>query len=85
VPVVAEFDGIKAYIYYAPREHGPPHFHAICGDQEAVLDMRALEITAGSLRRAQRNAVRAWAGAREAELAERWRCAMEGLQIERID
>jgi hypothetical protein len=36
MPAIAEFQGITLFIYYPPREHPPPHFHAIYGDQGRV-------------------------------------------------
>jgi len=33
------------------REHGPPHFHAIYGEHEAVIDIRELRVTCGALPR----------------------------------
>lgn len=48
MPTIAEFNGITIRIYYWPREHPPPHFHAIYGDQEACYDMHTRAVTAGS-------------------------------------
>ncbi len=60
MPAIAEFNGITLYIYYPPREHPPPHFHAIYGDQDASFAIETLEVTAGRLRRPQRKAVTDW-------------------------
>jgi hypothetical protein len=40
MPAIAEFQGITLFIYYPPREHPPPHFHAIYADQDASFDIR---------------------------------------------
>jgi hypothetical protein len=84
MPEIAAFDGIRVCMFYAPREHEPAHFHAYHGGEEAIFDLQDLQMTKGSLRAAQRSAVRAWAKAHAAELADRWNCAMAGLPIERI-
>lgn len=33
------------------REHGPPHFHVLYGEHEALIDIRTVEIIEGSLPR----------------------------------
>ena len=35
MPRLSKFYGIAIYMYY--RDHAPPHFHAICGDDEATF------------------------------------------------
>jgi hypothetical protein len=50
MPAIAEFQGITLFVYYPPREHPPPHFHAIYADQDASFDIRTLDMTAGNLR-----------------------------------
>jgi hypothetical protein len=84
MPTIAEFDGITIRIYYRPREHPPPHFHAIYGDQEASYDIDTLEVTVGKLRRAQRRAVADWATPRREELMACWNRAMAGEDPGRI-
>jgi len=34
MPEISRFYGIIIYIFY--REHQPPHFHAVYGDEEAL-------------------------------------------------
>ncbi len=84
MPAIAEFQGITLFIYYPPREHPPPHFHAIYGDQDATFDIHTLEMTAGNLRPAQRKAVTEWASTRQAELMNCWNRAIAGQQPGRI-
>jgi hypothetical protein len=85
MPTIAEFNGITIRIYYRPREHPPPHFHAIYGDQEASYDINTLEVTAGRLRRAQRRAVTDWAEPHREELMICWNLAMAGRDPGRIN
>jgi hypothetical protein len=84
MPAIAEFQGITLFIYYPPREHPPPHFHAIYGDQDASFDIQTLEMTAGNLRPAQRKTVIEWASTRQAELMDCWNRAIAGQQPGRI-
>jgi len=52
--------GIRIDMYY--RDHNPPHFHAIHGDDEALFRIADLGIEKGSLPAADEHAVRVWAG-----------------------
>ena len=47
MPRISEFFGIAIYMYY--REHQPPHFHAIYGDEEALVAVESLSVIAGRL------------------------------------
>lgn len=47
MPEISRFYGIVIYIYF--REHDPPHFHAVYGEHEALIDMRTLGVWAGHL------------------------------------
>jgi hypothetical protein len=48
MPTISEFYGIVIRMYF--MDHAPPHFHAVYGGSEAVIDIRTLEIIEGSLR-----------------------------------
>jgi Domain of unknown function (DUF4160) len=78
MPTIAEFNGITIRIYYRPREHPPPHFHAIYGGREASYDIRTLDVIAGSLRPSQNKAVTDWAELHRAQLMACWDLAMSG-------
>lgn len=47
MPTVANFRGISIYIYR--DDHDPPHFHAIYGDFEALIDINELKVLEGNL------------------------------------
>ena len=49
MPTISTFFGILIQMYW--REHGPPHFHAIYGEHEAVIDIRELRVVRGRLPR----------------------------------
>lgn len=49
MPTISTFFGILIQMYF--RDHAPPHFHAIYGEDEATIDIRTLEITRGRLPR----------------------------------
>ena len=44
VPQITEpINGIEIFMYVAPKEHPPPHFHAIDGEDEAQISIATLE------------------------------------------
>jgi hypothetical protein len=45
MPTISVFFGIIIRMYY--REHAPPHFHAIYGDQHAAIGIDTLEVLEG--------------------------------------
>ncbi len=46
MPTISTFFGVVIQMSW--REHGPPHFHAMYGEHEAVIDIRELRVTRGS-------------------------------------
>ena len=49
MPTISTFFGIAIRMYY--REHMPPHFHAVYGDQEAAVGIETFEVLEGRLSR----------------------------------
>lgn len=67
---ISQFFGIVIQMFW--REHSPPHFHALYGDDEALIDIRTLEVIAGSLPRRALGLTIEWAVEHRAELMEDW-------------
>lgn len=70
MPTISTFFGIVIQMFW--REHGPPHFHALYGEHEAVIDIRELRVTRGSLPRRALAMVLEWAVEHREELLENW-------------
>lgn len=70
MPTICVFYGIVIEMYWA--EHGPPHFHAMYSEYEAVIDVRDLRVTRGSLPRRAQAMVLEWAAEHQTELMENW-------------
>lgn len=70
VPRISEFYGIVVYMYW--NDHEPPHIHAICGGDEALVSIRDASLLAGSLPRTASRLVREWVGLRRPELLANW-------------
>jgi Domain of unknown function (DUF4160) len=70
MPEISRFYGIVIYIFF--REHGPPHFHAVYGEHEALIDIQTLSVLAGRLPARSLGLVVEWAQLHKAELMEAW-------------
>ena len=47
MPEVSRFYGIIIRMFY--KDHNPPHFHVIYQENEALIDIKTLEIMEGRL------------------------------------
>lgn len=68
MPTISMFYGIIVRMYFAPKEHPPPHFHVYYGDYKATVDIRTCEIIEGNLPGKQAKLALAWAVLRQEEL-----------------
>ena len=71
MPTISVFYGILIQMYW--QDHGPPHFHALYGEFEAVINIHTLEVLRGSLPRRALSLVKEWATLHQKELMEDWR------------
>jgi len=71
LPTISVFYGILIQMFW--QEHAPPHFHALYGEFEALIDIRTLEVIRGSLPRRAILLVKEWATLHHNELMEDWR------------
>ena len=70
MPTISAFYGILIQIFW--RDHGPPHFHALYAEHEALIDIRTLDVIEGSLPRRALALALEWASEHPAELMEDW-------------
>lgn len=82
MPRIAHFYGIAVYMYY--RDHPPPHFHAIYGEHEAIIDIATAELAEGKLPRRALSLVKEWANVHRDELAHNWDLARIGQPLDAI-
>lgn len=66
MPEISKFYGISIYIYY--NDHNPPHFHAIYGEHEAIIEIENLSVLAGKLPAKALGLVIEWASIHQDEL-----------------
>ncbi|MFM7572600.1 MAG: DUF4160 domain-containing protein, partial [Snowella sp.] len=64
------FYGIIIKLFFA--DHPPPHFHAIYGDYDALINLKTLEIIEGDLPNRATKMVIEWAKIYQSELLKMW-------------
>jgi len=82
MPTVAIVEGVKIQFY--PKEHPPPHFHAVFAEHRVQIDIASLKIIKGRLPRAKLHAVVSWAKTRRKALERAWDAVMAKKKPERI-
>jgi hypothetical protein len=70
VPTISVFYGIVIQMFW--RDHGPPHFHALYAEYEALIDLRNFSVIRGSLPGRAMALVLEWADDHRDELLENW-------------
>jgi len=78
MPTISMFFGIIIRIYFALKEHQPPHFHAYYAEHKATVDIQTCEILEGELPKKQKKLVLAWAELHQEELMANWKLVMNG-------
>ena len=82
MPRISDFYGIAVYMYY--RDHAPPHFHAIYGDHEAIIDIGSGLVLDGRLPRGALSMISQWLAAHGPELMDNWQLARAGQPLNPI-
>jgi hypothetical protein len=82
MPELSRFFGIVVGLFY--REHGRPHFHAVYGEFEAVLDIETGMVLSGQLPRRALALVREWQDLHKSELLENWDLARQHQPLKKI-
>jgi len=82
LPKISEFFGIVIYVYW--RDHGPPHFHAIYGDDEVLISIEGLSILEGKVSPRVMGLVVEWAALHQDELRQVWKQAANLEPLDKI-
>lgn len=70
MPTLCVFYGILIRMYW--KDRNPPHFHALYGTEEALINIMTLEVMEGNLSRRALALVLEWASLHRRELMEAW-------------
>ena len=82
MPELSRFFGIVIGIFY--REHGRPHFHAVYGEFEAVIDIETGTVISGELPKRALSLVSEWRIDHAVELQENWELARQHQPLKKI-
>jgi hypothetical protein len=70
MPEIARFYGIVIKVFF--WDHPPPHFHAIYGEYNALVNIESLEIIEGDLPSRAEKLVLEWATLYQQDLVQMW-------------
>jgi microcystin-dependent protein len=70
LPTIAIINGVRLVIY--PKDHLPPHLHAIFAENDAMISIATGDLLEGKLPAARLQAVRAWLIANQKQVSYVW-------------
>ena len=80
MPTISTFYGILIQMFWG--DHVPPHFHALYGEYEVIVNIRTLETIKGFMPRRALALVLEWASLHREELMEDWKlCEMKQMPV----
>jgi hypothetical protein len=85
MPTISMFFGIIIRMYYAPKEHNPPHIHAYYQDFVSTINIHDGELIEGKMEPRQLRLIQAWIEIHRDELLADWELCLNGekpFQIE---
>jgi hypothetical protein len=82
MPEVSRFLGIVIGVF--PRDHPPPHFHAVYGEYQITVEIETGAVAGDFPRRALR-LVKEWRELHQDELLENWNLLQAGFPAHKID
>jgi hypothetical protein len=82
MPEISRFLGIVIKMFY--DDHNPPHFHAECGGEVALIDIRMLAVFSGKLSPRVTGLVVEWATLHQRELLDDWDRACARAELRKI-
>jgi len=83
MPEISRFYGIIIKMFF--DDHNPPHFHAIYGELEAIINIQTLGVISGSLTPRALGLVMEWASLHQNELLQDWQQAKNLQPLDKID
>ena len=78
MPTLSMFFGLIIRMYYAPREHNPPHIHVEYQDKDTIVDISTGNVIEGHLSPRHLRFIQAWIEIHSEELAANWIICQNG-------
>ena len=72
MPVIARFYGIIIKMFFASKEHNPPHIHALYTEYSGVFSIEPIEMIEGDLPNKAKKMVEEWMTEHKDELMQMW-------------
>ncbi|OFX56787.1 MAG: hypothetical protein A2046_11685 [Bacteroidetes bacterium GWA2_30_7] len=85
MPTLSMFFGIIIRMYYAPKEHNPPHIHAYYQEFKSIINLHDCEIIEGKIPKKQLRLIQAWIEIHREELTANWELCQNGEKPFRIE
>jgi hypothetical protein len=85
MPTLSMFFGIIIRMYYAPKEHNPPHIHVYYQDFKSVINISNYVLMEGEIPPRQLRLVLAWIEIHQEELMADWKLCQNGEKPFSID
>ncbi len=85
MPTISMFFGIVIRMYYAPKEHNPPHIHVYYQDVTASIEINTGEVLKGELPTRQTRMVQAWIEIHREDLLANWKLCQNKEQPFKIE
>jgi len=78
MPTLSMFFGIIIRMYYAPKEHNPPHIHVYFQDYTSIINVIDCNLMGGEIPPRQMRLVLAWVEIHRDELIANWELCQNG-------
>lgn len=78
MPTISMFFGIIVRMYYAPKEHNPPHIHTYYQDFRSTWIIESGELLDGNMPARQQKLIQAWIEIHRDELLANWNLCENG-------
>ena len=85
MPTLSMFFGLIVRMYYAPKEHNPPHIHVEYQDKDTIIDISSGVVIEGYLSPRHLRLIQAWIEIHKEELAANWDLCQNGEEPFRIE
>ncbi|GHT80006.1 hypothetical protein FACS189467_0940 [Bacteroidia bacterium] len=76
--MLSMFYGLLVRMYYAPKEHNPPHIHVVYQEKEATVNILNGSMINGKLSRRHLRLVQAWIEIHREDLLADWQLCQNG-------
>jgi hypothetical protein len=85
MPTLSVFFGLIIRMYFAPREHYPPHIHVEYQGEDTIVDIASGRVISGHLSPRHLRFVQAWIEIHKEDLIVNWDLCQNGEEPFRIE